>query len=144
MDQSNFNEEFAAYALKLVDFALHEYQIKLDYSEQSIPKIEEIAGAIYQERPKNIFQRFWKSELSQDEFDDLCTMLGSYLGEVYRRFHGGDWAINQEFETHGIRSGENWMFPISKVAKRLLNGPEDNLESFYLVFTDRSWSQNDG
>ena len=58
-------------------------------------------------------------------------MYGGYVGEVVRRAAGGEWDIDKEIvrgqDTLCLRKGNKRIWPASKVHKRLVNGPEDNV-----------------
>ena len=56
------------------------------------------------------------------------------------RTKGGDWGINHEFQALGVSQGENWIFPPAKVHKRLTNGAEDNLWSYFNVLFEEPWA----
>ena len=135
---------FEAYSQDLVEFAHAEYRMNLDGSEGSIELVEQLADKIHRSRPKSRLEALWKSDISDEEFDTLCKMLGGYVGEVFRKHQGGHWAINDEWDTYGIRSDDDsWVFPVAKAAKRLTNGQDDSLFAFYKVLSDSNWKVDD-
>lgn len=121
------NEIMMAYAEDAVDFAFSKFGVSLDYANDSIRDVESIAEKLFQTRPKGFLGKLLRRGPSDDEVQMVCKMLGGYIGEIYRRSKGGDWAINDELQALGINHGESWVFPPSKVYKRLTNGTEDNL-----------------
>lgn len=129
----------SAYAEDAVDFARQKFDASLDYSQASVEHVESIANQLFQARPKGIFGRLFKKGPSEEEIQIVCKMLGGYIGEVLRRSKGGEWAINQEFSAIGIQCGELWVFPPAKVHKRLTNGSEDNLWSYFRVVLEEPW-----
>jgi hypothetical protein len=140
MTTPTINDMMAAYAEDAVDFARGRFGIPLDYSIASVEQIESVAEKLVQARPKGVFAKFLRKSPSDEEIQTVCKMLGGYIGEVYRRAKGGDWAINQEYQALGILQGETWIFPPAKVSKRLTNGAEDNLWSYFRVLIEESWS----
>ena len=142
MQDPRINEIFAAYSRDMIDFAKRGYQITLDSSPDSIELIEDIAERIHRSLPRSYIQKLWKKDISDEEFDAVCKMLGGYVGEVYRANHGGNWGINEEWETYGIILDDGaWIFPIAKAAKRVRNGSDDSLLAFYRVFTEPGWKE---
>lgn len=100
--------------------------IKLDYSRESIEKVEEILAAFHE-------------QLSEDKGEDggaglwnLAVHFGIYLGEtmlsVSLKDKGYEWYIQDG--TPILKKDDNEMSPITKAHKRILNGPEDSVKSF--------------
>jgi hypothetical protein len=133
MDSPSLNETMLAYAEDAVAFASQQFGITLDYSHDSIQQTEKIAEAMFKTIPSGFLGKLFQRGPSEEELDQFCKMLGGYIGEVYRRNRGGDWAINEEFSAVGIQRGESWIFPPSKVYKRLTNGKEDDLWFYFQV-----------
>lgn len=131
------NDMMSAYAEDAVDFARQRFDIRLDYSHASVEYVEAIAAKLFQERPKGFVGKLFRKGPSDEEVQTVCKMLGGYMGEVLRRSKGGEWAINQEFSAIGLKNGETWLFPPAKVYKRLTNGAEDNLWSYFRVVLEQ-------
>src|SRR5216683_2385963 len=70
---------------------------------------------------------------SKETLGLLTRLLGSYLGEVIRRKHGGEWIIwtDKHGKTMALQVGEATIFTHNKVKKRLQRGPEHNLWKYY-------------
>lgn len=136
MSEPTINDMMSAYAEDAVDFASSNFGVSLDYSQESIKEVELIAERLCQSRPKGFIGRLFKQGPSDEEINTVCKMLGGYVGEVFRRYKGGEWAINQEFSAIGIHQNDTWIFPPAKVHKRLTNGSEDNLWSYFRVLSD--------
>ena len=143
MPTPTINDMMSAYAEDAVDFARRNFGITLDYTTESVRKVEAIAETLVQARPKNFVSRLFRKSPSEEELQTVCKMLGGYIGEIYRRAKGGEWAVNEEFQALGVQQGENWIFPPSKVNKRLTNGAEDNLWSYFSVLLAEPWEQGD-
>lgn len=141
MNTPSINSMMAAYAEDAVDYARTVFGIALDYSNDSIEHVESIAAKLHRERPRGWLAKMMKRGPTPAEIDQVCKMLGGYIGEVFRRSKGGDWAIHQDFNALGVQRDEAWVFPPSKVHKRLTNGDEDNLWSYYRVILEEPWSK---
>lgn len=78
-----------AYAKDAVDVAKRNFQIDLDFSEESIQQIEAIASRQF----AVIVEGDGPSDRNLETF---CKIWGAYIGEVFRRHHGGEWVVPQE------------------------------------------------
>ena len=59
---------------------------------------------------------------------ELCLDAGALLGEILVQRHNGKWSITDDALRVVVqRNGVHVIDPMGKVAKRLANGPEDNL-----------------
>jgi hypothetical protein len=61
-------------------------------------------------------------------------MLGSYIGEVFRRNHGAEWgwvALQGSRFVGMERKASNLFWPWGKAQNRIVKGPEDNLWLYY-------------
>ena len=95
--------------------------------------MEEIAAKLYFTPPKGVLGKLFSKVPSPDHIQTMCKMLGGYVGEVYRRQKGGEWAINDRFKAFGVNRGGTWIFPPAKIHKRLTNGDEDNIWVYFQV-----------
>lgn len=116
-----------AYAEQAVETA-REFSARLDYSEQSVMALE------------TILARLAAEPLAQD-VAEVCKMWGSYLGEVVRRRFGGEWTIEtypgKQFATLTLNVAGNKLFPTMKIHRRLTQGRDDNVWSFYRMVKAR-------
>lgn len=126
------NIEAAAqhYAADAVRYALIQYSVTLDGSEKSIAGVETVLGKLHD------------AYVSQDpkptdtKVLQYAQVFGSYIGEVYRRNHGGQWGLvtlgDQRFP--GMQSEGGTRFsPWAKTYNRITQGSEDNIVSYYDV-----------
>ena len=143
MEEPTINDMMEAYALDAVEFAKVNFSIELDYSNDSIEEVERIASQLFSTIPKSFFGKLFKKGPGQREIESVCKMLGGYLGEVYRKNMPGNWAVNEELGAIGINHEDRWLFPPAKVHKRLTNGEEDNLYSFFRVVLAQPSSESD-
>jgi hypothetical protein len=112
---------------RLIDFATKN-GIQLDWSDDSIQRVERIAADLH--------EAYKKGRASARTARIFSDMLGSYLGEVYRRNHEAEWGwvISQGSRVPGMRSkGETLFWPMGRAENRVINGPADNLWHYYQV-----------
>ena len=62
------------------------------------------------------------------------TVFGSYLGEAIRLTYGAEWGmVTMDGNRYpGMQFNNGWIiWPMSKSQKRIANGPEDNVWSYF-------------
>lgn len=91
-------------ACRKLEDTVQDMGVTLKFDISSVSLLEEIILAIKQLGDK--------SALS-----GACFMVGSYLGEIFRRELGGEWAAPGEGETPSILIDDMHIFPIEKVRK---------------------------
>lgn len=116
-----------AYAESAVKTA-RDSHVVLDYSEESLKQLESILERLAEgPQPAGL--------------EEACKMWGSYLGEVVRRRFGGEWTIEtypgKPFATLTLTVSGNKLFPTMKVHRRLTQGRDDNVWSFYTMVKTR-------
>src|SRR5262249_46996116 len=87
-------EVAAAYALDAVDLALSNFGVTLDWSGASIREVERMLGQLHDEMAK--------AQPPEKAVWTFAKAFGSYIGEVLRQHHGGEWGM--------VRVGEQ-LFP---------------------------------
>ena len=115
--------EFAmlGHAMDFIDFAENATQIELDFEEESLGAFEAILEAIYQ-----LFQR---QKPSDEDFVDMVKRTTGYFGAVILKNIGGNWI--QSNIGMGIQIKGTNAFVYNRIARRLSNGREDEVLSFY-------------
>jgi hypothetical protein len=115
------------YARAAAQRAHIEYTQKLDFSSDSIETLDEIVTVV--------------GETPELDLEFEVRLWGSYLGEVVRRRYAGAWEMTQypgeiaavpAVEVRGSR-----LFPLTKLFRRLTQGDEEDLSSFYAMVTGR-------
>lgn len=118
-----------AYALDARDFAERAFRITLDSSDASVKQVEAILDDLYRQKET------MEPPPSDEQVVTFAKMLGSYIGEVFRRNHGADWGVVDidGDPIAGLRAvhSEIVFWPWDKVRKRLVNGDEDNVWHYY-------------
>lgn len=115
------------YARAAAELGRSEFKQKLDFSSESIDGLDEILVLV--------------GESPELDLDFEVRLWGSYLGEVLRRRYAGIWEMTQypgsmvavpSVDVRGSR-----IFPLMKVYRRLTEGDEEDLRSFYAMVTER-------
>lgn len=120
-------EMMAAYARAAADVASRQFSEHLDFTSDSIDKLDEILVLI--------------SDDPNCEIDFEVRLWGGYLGEVLRRRYAGSWEMTQypgsamAVPTVEVRSSR--LFPLMKVYRRMTMGEEEDLRGFYAMVTER-------
>lgn len=111
----------------------------LDFSEQSMQDVEEILDCFNKNMACNSTNDM-EEEIVNKQLWNKATVWGAYVGEVICRNNSDrcKWAY-EESKGQGIVlyvqvDNNNRAYPIDKVYKRLKNGPDDNIKSFYDIF----------
>lgn len=107
-------------------YAQESFNLTLDFSEKSIEILEEMVDFLSRS----------KQEADQQQINEMGYMLGSYLGEVYIKHHGGKWGniTLDEQQYPGIQGKNEVLFwPWVRVIQRINDGKENNLWHYYQV-----------
>ena len=126
--ESNFAslaEMMSAYAEEAVRVAWNDHRQRLDLSEASVDRLEQILDG-----------------QSAEDLDFQTRLWGSYFGEVIRRRYDGEWELSQYpgggvavVPTLLIRGSR--LYPLLKVYRRLTLGEAENLSAFYKMVAAR-------
>jgi hypothetical protein len=115
------------YARAAAELGRSEFKQKLDFTSDSIDALDEILVVV--------------GESPELELDFEVRLWGSYLGEVLRRRYAGTWEMTQypggiaavpAVELRGSR-----LFPLMKVFRRLTEGEEEDLRTFFSMVMER-------
>ncbi|HYL86325.1 MAG TPA: hypothetical protein VE263_19025 [Candidatus Angelobacter sp.] len=114
-------------AEEIVKYAAANLRLHLDYSEASIPRVEQALAEI-QRRTGTITLR------DKQAIINFSDNFGAYIGEVLRRKHGGEWRVQPpQFPEgkEGLYLNGTTAGPLHQVFLRLTRGPEYSVEKFY-------------
>jgi len=103
---------------------------KLDYSVESIQKVEQILSGLHAQ---------WVKDPSSVSEKGLGSAYGAYIGEVIRRSEpGAHWQRDDEMgeKSYPIIWGTNHSYPMAWCYHRILNGDEDNVWLKYRAIKD--------
>lgn len=95
---------------------------KLEYSENSISKIDKILEKYFSKNNSNL-------ELT-------AQIFGALFGEIIRKVHGGNWDYyiyegQKLIALINIGKKRTTIFPVNKISKRIENGKSDDLNLYY-------------
>lgn len=132
---SDNDNRWSLYAQKMCVTAIeyaNEFNKKLDYSENSIADLEEILDWY----SKDIAI----SKPTENQIWSMSIIFGSYLGETLLKNgfskNGFEWGKESSSSIPLlIRKDGSYLTPNDKVYKRLVNGSEDSVVSFYRFAT---------
>ena len=115
------------YAQAAADLARQQFRQKLDFSSESIENLDEILVLV--------------GESPEVDIDFEVRLWGSYLGEVLRRRYAGIWEMTRypggEMSVPAVEVRSSRLFPLMKVYRRLTEGEEEDLHSFFTMVTER-------
>jgi len=131
----NTNSEWTVYAQKMSVIAIeyaNEFNKKFDFSENSIADLDEILDWY----SKDISV----SKPNENQIWSMAIIFGSYLGETLLKngLSEKGFAWGNESSSNIpllIRNDGAYLTPNDKVYKRLVNGSEDSVISFYRFAT---------
>jgi hypothetical protein len=117
----------AADAVKLTDTYFCE---ALDFTGESVATLERLVEDVHYSMPKG---------KTPENIELLCRLWGAYIGEVFRRNAGGEWATwkDRNAEAVALRCGGVTIFPHDTVRKRLTSGAVHDLGAYYQAFRDQ-------
>lgn len=123
-----------AYAQNAVDFARKQFGIQLDWTDASIANVETALAKMHQSYISTTPRPTEKQVMS------FAYAFGSYIGEVYRRNHGGEWGIvdleGQKYPGIKSKSGTNF-WPWGRALNRIIQGPENNVADYYKMLLEK-------
>lgn len=120
---SNINDEMKAHAEDAIKAAKLRFGLELDYSEQSIGKLENLLGLVYWGFYNNA-----RDEGERGVIYNAAVIWGSYLGEYMRLKWGGTWILK---DSDKIVSIKNMGFsPIRFVFEKITSHPEYSLKNY--------------
>lgn len=114
----------AKYAKDMVQFARVELNLKLDWSDASIASIEEVASELHAD--------LRRERAAFSDIETLVAMLGSYVGEVFRRNHGGEWGVVKANGKRilAVKTNGALMWPVERIKQRIRGG-HSNVWAYY-------------
>ncbi|MBP2655177.1 MAG: hypothetical protein H6Q73_2746 [Firmicutes bacterium] len=120
---------FKGYALDAVDVTKQNFNKHLDFSEESIKDVEACLDILSKTREKY--------KPSDEETLIMAKTYAGYIGQVIKLRWGGDWKDEKDYSFDNgpaLKVKETHLFLVSKVYRRIVNGPEDNVWHSYLSF----------
>lgn len=93
-----------------------------DYSDRFVSQVEDVMNLLHLD--------LCASKPPESVVQDVATMFGSYLGETFRRCHGGEWGLSNGSPALSAPTGLV-CYPWMRAFKRLKSGFEDNVLHWY-------------
>jgi hypothetical protein len=97
----------------------------LDLSAESLEGVERIMNQLHKQAKEAPADQ----RLTEAQVTELSNMWGMYVGEVIRRYYGGQWSIVDGAPDLAL-GGKN-ASPLAKVRKRIVDGPMENLKYYF-------------
>ena len=120
-----------AYAADAVRLAAEDHGMALDFSPESIPRLETVLSA--------------RTPIPRDEHEEATRLWGGYYGEVFRRKFPAEWVMavypgqlnsgradtGTELAMPALDVAGSQIYPLLKIFRRLTIGPSEDLAGFY-------------
>ena len=97
----------------------------LDFSADSLEAVERIMSKLH----KQVKEAPADQQLTEEQITEASKLWGMYVGEVIRRYYGGQWSMVDGSPDLAL-GGKN-SSPLGKVRKRIVDGPMDNLKYYF-------------
>lgn len=109
------------YAETAVRVAVEDHGMTLDYSPESIPRLETVLAA--------------RIPVKAPDQEETTRVWGGYFGEVFRRKWPAEWIMavypGGQFAMPALEIGGSQIYPLLKVFRRLTMGPGEDLSAFF-------------
>jgi hypothetical protein len=116
-----------AYAAEAARVARSQHGVKLDFSEASVERLEQLLSSL--------------ESVPADRLEYVTRLWGSYFGEVLRRRYGAAWTMTvypgSDLAVPTIEVRGSRLYPLSKVHRRLSMGDGESVLAFYRMVTSR-------
>jgi hypothetical protein len=120
-----------AYAAEAVRLAAEDHGMALDFSPESIPRLETVLSA--------------RTPIPQPEQEEANRLWGAYYGEIFRRKFPAEWIMavypgqlnsgradaETEVAMPALDVAGSHIYPLLKIFRRLTTGPSEDLAAFY-------------
>ena len=120
-----------AYAEEAVRLAAEDHGMTLDYTPESIPRLETVLAA--------------RTPVPESEQEEATRLWGAYYGEVFRRKFPGEWIMavyptpqyagradaGTDVAMPALDMAGSHVYPLLKIFRRLTIGPTEDLAAFY-------------
>jgi hypothetical protein len=133
IQESKIPQLMQLYAQDAVKFAKERFNVELDFSEDSLERIDQILHMVTK---NGIFPEKSTDPATLDNLWVLSKMFGGYVGEVIIRHMGAGAVWEEEKLSDGSRallrfSNQGQASPPQKIWKRLTQSPYDGVSGYY-------------
>lgn len=118
---ANIELMMLAYAFDFIDFAQRAAKTELKLTEEDIPKFDGLLQAVHNMAAEG--------RLPQEALNDIARNAAGYLGVVLLKNKKGNWVqsnLGMAINFNGTNA-----FLYNRIGRRIVNGPEDDIMSFY-------------
>ena len=130
----NIQKIAEAYSQDAVEFAKKQFGITLDWSDASVADVEKALSLMHSSYASTT------PKPTEEQVMSFAKGFGSYVGEVYRRNHGGTWGMvhmnGQSFPGMRTPAGVNF-WPWGRASNRIIQGPQNNIADYYRVLLEK-------
>ncbi len=126
-EDAKIQQAAEGFASEAIAFARKNFQLELDFSDASVGQIENIM--------ENFDRNTAKGLPRAEVLAQFGKMFGSYIGEVYRKNHGGSWGLitKDGSSMPGVQGANGILFwPWARVETRMRQGPQESVLDYYL------------
>jgi hypothetical protein len=120
-----------AYAAEAVRIAAADHGMDLDYTPESIPRLETVLSA--------------RTPIPEPEHEEATRLWGAYYGEIFRKKYPAEWIMavypgqlnsgradaGTEMAMPALDIAGSQIYPLLKIFRRLTIGPAEDLAGFY-------------
>lgn len=114
-----------AAADQAVRIAADDHGMILDYSPESIPRLETVLAA--------------RTPVPEGHLENATRLWGAYFGEVFRRHYPAEWIMavypGRDVAMPALDISGSHIYPLLKIFRRLTTGPSEDLPGFYTKVT---------
>lgn len=101
-------------------------EINLDFTNESVARVEEILAQIYEENKK--------TPIDPKKIENLGYAFGCYAGEtLIKNLKMGSWETESVNNALGVKINFEYIFFPSKAIKRITEGGADNIYHLYMI-----------
>jgi hypothetical protein len=128
------SEVALAYALEAVELSTSQFCLALDFTEESIASLEQALCRLH--------DSFARTRPQEDRIWTFAKTFGSYLGEVLRRAHGGEWGLvtadKATFPGMRCDAKDLTFSPWIRAHQRIVRGQGDDIWHYYRSLCERT------
>lgn len=123
-----------ANAEQAVKYARDRFRSELDYSAQSLERVDKIIDVMHVDLPKSFVARAIRGAAMDEEIWTTSKMWGAYVGETLRRKWGGRWKTTPSPDGHAeivLELPLGRCKPVAEVRRRLSAGTGPGVFAMY-------------
>ena len=136
MATPNTNDEMRQAAEYAINIAKERFGIQLDYTESSLPALENLIEQAHQQFNSNQTEG---KNINETALNRTASVWGSYLGELIRRKSGGTWIIEESkrlIEINGFKFSS-----IDYVHQKITGQLQGNVKQYFDEVTTKLSAQ---